>query len=591
MAFSQTFLDEIKERNDIADVISKYVPLKRAGSVLSGLCPFHSEKTPSFTVFPASHSFYCFGCGAGGDVVTFVMRSEGMDYREAIEFLAQRAGIPMENDGTVSTASSVKRERIIEITTEAARFFRDRLNSPEGEAAREYIRKRGYTPLTVKRFGMGYAPNDWQKLSAYLLSKGFTEDELAAAFLASKSKKNGQMYDIFRNRLVFPVFNINGEVVAFSCRRLNEEDERKYINTSDTPAFKKSKLLFGMHIAKNTPDGTLILCEGAADAIALHQAGFSTAVATLGTAITPEHARIISRYAKKVYLCYDMDAAGTNAKMKAIGILSEAGVKAEIITLANDTKDPDEFIKKYGASAFKAKLDGSTGQVDFQLESILGKFDLTNPDDKLRAVGEATTFIAALPSKLTREVYSGRLSERIGVSRQTVIDETERKAKYSEKKNRQQYADETVRSLSGFGDKVNRDKLKYSSAALLEESLLGMLLIVPELGVKACADLSPDDFITDFNRRVYAAFEQDFKAGKEAVISRDALFTPAEIAVISRYMANRRMLGGNTPEAIADAVKRIKQEKSRRDADLRIAEEGPAALAEYINNLKKKKDQ
>ncbi len=590
MAFSQTFLDEIKERNDIAEVISKYVPLKRAGSNLTGMCPFHSEKTPSFTVFPASHNFYCFGCGAGGDVVTFIMRSEGMGYREAIEFLAQRAGIPMEDDGySKSNTPSIKRERIIEITTEAARFFRDKLGSPEGKIARDYIAKRGYTPLTVRRFGLGYAPNDWRQLTTHLLSKGFTEDELTVAFLASRSKKNGQLYDIFRNRLVFPVFNINGEVVAFSCRRLNDEDERKYINTSDTPAFKKSRLLFGMHIAKNTPDGTLILCEGAADAIALHQAGFSTAVATLGTAITPEHARIISRYAKKVYLCYDMDAAGTNAKMKAINILSEAGVKAEIITLASDTKDPDEFIKKYGAAAFKSKLNDSTGQVDFQLGEILKKYDLANPDEKLRAVNEATVFIATLPSKVTREVYCGRLSEKTELSRQTVIEMTERTAMRSDKKNRRQYADETVRSLAGFGDKVNRDKLKYSSVALVEESLLGMLLIVPELGIKACAELSPDDFITDFNKKVYTAFEQDFKSGTEPVISRDGLFTAAEIAVISRYMANRRMLGGNTPEAIADAIKRIKQEKYRRDADRRIEEEGASALTDYINSIKKKR--
>ncbi|MBP5658159.1 MAG: DNA primase, partial [Clostridia bacterium] len=280
MAFSNAFLEEVKEKNDIIEVVGRQVQLKRAGSNYVGLCPFHSEKTPSFTVFPATQSYYCFGCGAGGDAVTFVMQTEGLDYPAAIEALANRAGIPVEEDSSRPGERSVKKQRVIEATREAGRFFYAKLNSAEGAAAREYLKRREISDLTIKRFGIGYAPDAGFELTRYLRGKGFTEEELKASFLSGVSKK-GNLYDIFRNRIMFPVFDLAGNPVAFSARRLNEADERKYVNTSDTPAFKKSKILFGLNIAKSTSDGTLILCEGAVDAIALHQAGFDNACATL----------------------------------------------------------------------------------------------------------------------------------------------------------------------------------------------------------------------------------------------------------------------------------------------------------------------
>jgi len=318
MAFSQRFLEEIKDRNDIVELVSKYVALKRAGSNMSGLCPFHNEKTPSFTVFPKTRSYYCFGCGAGGDAFSLVMALEGLGYRDAVEYLANRVGIPMEEDGTQRPRDEVRRDRVVAATTEAARFFYASLVSEAGAAARAYLEKRGLSMLTVRRFGIGFAPDSWDALAKHLTAKGFTPKELEAAFLCRVSK-NGRLYDIFRNRIAFPLIDQGGTVLGFSARRLNEADEKKYVNTSDTPAFKKSKFVFGMNIAKNSEERSFIMCEGCMDAVALHQAGFSNAVATLGTAITSEQARLIARNASTVYLCYDSDGAGKNATLKGIG--------------------------------------------------------------------------------------------------------------------------------------------------------------------------------------------------------------------------------------------------------------------------------
>lgn len=588
MAFSRAFLDEVRDRNDIYDVVSRYVALKRAGSNYNGLCPFHSEKTPSFTVFPSTRTFYCFGCGAGGDVVSFVMRAEGLEYPDAIRFLAERAGIPIEESGEQQSGVSVRRDRVIAATTDAARFFRDRLFSEQGAVAREYIQKRGYTPLTVRRFGMGYAPDSWTALTDHLKSKGYTDDELVASFLASRSKKDGRLYDIFRNRLVFPIMSVQGEVVAFSCRRLNDKDDRKYINTSDTPAFKKSKLLFGLNIAKNTTDGKLILCEGAADAIALHQAGFSNAVATLGTAITAEHARLIARYAKVVYICYDMDAAGTGAKLKAIKMLDEAGVKSEIITLSDDTKDPDEFIKKYGNAAFANKLNASVGQVDFRIDQIISKYDLSSPDDKLRAADELTSLIASLDSQIEREVYSSRVADRLSLTAKTLQSEAERKHSRIQAARVKKASSDAIRASAGYGDRVNTDRLKYSSEALLEQSLLGMLLLIPELGIIGAEILTADDFATEFNRRVFEAFLPDFKEGREAILSRDGIFTPAEISEITRYIASRRSLGSNDAETLKATAAKLKELREKRAADDAIAADAASGLQAYLDKKRKK---
>ncbi|PKM62742.1 MAG: DNA primase [Firmicutes bacterium HGW-Firmicutes-21] len=586
MAFSQFFLEEIKDRNDIEQIIARYVPLKRAGSNIVGLCPFHNEKTPSFTVFPGSKSFYCFGCGTGGDVVSFVMKTENLDYPEAVEFLAKSAGIPMEeNDFQKGEKPAVRKDRIIAATTEAARFFHSTLFSPQGENALAYLEKRRFQPATIKRFGIGYAPDSWDALTIHLTDMGFTPLEIKTSFLGGISKSD-RLYDMFRNRIMFPIFDIQGEVVAFSGRRLNEEDERKYINTSDTPAFKKSKLLFGMHIAKNTTDGTLILCEGAPDAIAMHQADFSNAVATLGTAITSEHARLIAKYAKTVFLAYDIDNAGRAATMKGIDLLNQVGVATKIISLGNDTKDPDEYIKKHGAASFRTKLSHASGQIDYKISEILAKYSIDLPDEKLRALTELTDYISGLYNKSEREIYASRVAELLSLTKSVVFDDIERRAKVNEKKRQRLFASKSIQSSSGFGDKVNRDKLRFSSETMTEEAILGIMLLRPELAPSALQSLSGDCFVTDFNRRVFDLFYEEFCDGREAVLSKNGILTPDELSSVIRYIATRRKFNENTEDMLTGLINALKEQKKKLDYDKKIADNPLEGLTEYIDMIK-----
>ncbi len=587
MAFSQFFLEEIKERNDIEQIISRYVPLKRAGSNVVGLCPFHNEKTPSFTVFPATKSFYCFGCGTGGDVVTFIMQTENLDYPEAIEFLAKLAGIPMEENTETIGRPTVKKERIKDATTQAARFFHSALLSEQGKNALMYLQNRKFTSATIKRFGIGYAPDSWNALTDHLTEKGFSELEIKAAFLGGINKHD-KLYDMFRNRIMFPIFDMQGEVVAFSGRRLSDSDDRKYVNTSDTPAFKKSKLLFGMHIAKNTKEGALIMCEGAPDAIALHQAGFSNAVATLGTAITGEHARLIARFARTVYLAYDIDSAGRAATMKGIDLLNQVGVDTKIISLGKDAKDPDEYIKKHGAKAFRNKLLHASGQIDYKIGEILAKYSIDLPDEKLQALTELTSYISDLWKKSEREIYAARVAELLSLTKQAVLRDVEHMAAVNEQKRRKAFSAKSIQETSGFGDKVNRDRLRYSSETMLEEAILGIMLLCPELAPEAMKVLDESCFFTEFNRRVFNLFSDELKNAKEAVISKNGILSPDEVGAVTRYIAARKKFKSNTPEMLFGLIESLKEQKKKREYDDKITENPLEGLSEYINSLKKR---
>lgn len=591
MSFSQQFIDEIKDRNPIEEVISRYLPLKRAGSNLVGICPFHNEKTPSFTVFPATKSYYCFGCGAGGDIFSFIMQTEGLDYRSAVEALATRAGIPLEDDPgyTKPERPTVSRQRTVEAMKAAGRFFYACLNSDIGAPAREYLDKRKITPVTIKRFGIGYAPDSWDKLFNHLKANGFTETETRAAFLTGMGK-NGRPFDIFRNRIMFPVFDINGDCVAFSGRRLNDgQDDRKYVNTSDTPAFKKSKVLFGMNIAKQQNDGTLIMCEGAVDAIALQQAGFTNAVATLGTAITSEHARIISRFVKTVFLAYDIDKAGRNATEKAIRLLSEVGVATKIIDLGNEVKDPDEFIKRFGAEAFRKKLKSSSGQVDYVIDQILSGHDLDIPDDKLRAAGELYDFVSDIWNKTEREIYSMRVAQKLGLPSKLVSDEVEIRSRRKEKQTKNTVIKNELREEEGFGDKVNRDKIRFSTAAMYEERLLGILMNRPDIASDIVKDISPELFATDFNKKIFLLFQSDFEDGRDITISKDNSLTAEEAGAVSRIIAKRAKAPGNTVEEATALISALQKEYLKRSTDEQINTDPVNGLNDYINTLRKNK--
>ncbi len=591
MAFTREFIEELKNRNSIDEVVGRIVTLKRAGANLSGLCPFHSEKTPSFTVFPSTSSYYCFGCGAGGDVVTFVMQTENVDYREAVEILAKRAGIPVEEEKTDFRDATpvVKKDRLLAINKEAGRFFYSALVSPQGEGARAYLAQRRFSSATVKRFGIGYAPAGGAPLYNHLLSKGFTPLEMKTAFLCGESR-NGRMYDVFRNRLMFPIFDANGDVVAFSGRRLNEEDERKYINTSDTPLFKKSRVLFGLNIAKRTETGYLILCEGAPDAIAMHQAGFDNAIATLGTAITTEHARVIARICRTVYLAYDIDKAGKKATLKGIELLNQVGVDTKIINLGTEAKDPDEYIKKFGADSFRAKLTGSSGQIDYSIDEIISRFDITVAEEQLRAARELTEYIAKLSTRPEREVYAVRAAQKLGMSRDSLREEVERAATKMERTAKKDRVQKILREQNGMGDSVNRDKIRYSSEAAHEEAVIGIMLVRADLGPLGCKKLNAESFSTELNKRFFEFLKEDLMAGREPLLSRDGLLTPREQGCLESYRASRLSIGDNNETSLQSHIDALLSLKERREYEKKIELNPADALSEYLGKLKEKRN-
>lgn len=597
MAFSKAFLEEVKHRTSLPDLISRFVQLKRAGSNLVGRCPFHNEKTPSFTVFPATESYYCFGCGAGGDAITFVMQAEGLDYREAVEELASAAGVPLEEDTfrrDEPSAPRVRKDRLIEISTAAARFFRDRLYAPEGREALTYLlERRRFTETTIRRFGIGYAPNSWSALRDHLYGQGYTDTEITLAGLG-KTGKTGKPYDVFRHRVIFPIFSLTGEVIAFSGRRLDDTDQRaqKYYNTENSPLFKKSRILFGMNFAKNEAEKGFILCEGAPDCVAMHQAGFGNAVATLGTAITGEHARLVSRYTKTVYLAYDNDGAGRGATLRGIDLLEQVGVKTRILTLDDkETKDPDEYIKAHGEKAFQTRVDASQGQVDYRIGEILSRYKLEEPDDRLRCAGELTAYIASLESRMEREVYASRAAERLSLTAESLKDEVERQHKTLLARNRKQEATRAVQKAAGYGDTVNPDKLRYSSASPHEEAILGILLLHPEFGKTASSMLAPEDFATAFNRKLWELFSPAFAAGEDPDLTADGTLNVREAGTAEGYRAARVTLGGNTEETLHGHIRALKTLREKQAYEKKIEQDPAVALREYLETLRGRKEQ
>ncbi|HBL40224.1 MAG TPA: DNA primase, partial [Ruminococcaceae bacterium] len=416
---SEDFLRELRDKNEISEVISSYVNLRRHGSTMKGLCPFHNEKTPSFTVYLDTQSFYCFGCGAGGDVVTFIRRIENLGYLDAIKSLAQRANMALPEDHFDDGVSN-RRRRILAANRDAARFFHECLVGSQGRACLDYLLNRGYTMSTVRHFGMGYAPDGWHTLCDYLHGKGYTMPELVDANLARKSEKNGKVnyYDNFRNRAIVPIIDVRGNVVAFGGRVL-DDSKPKYINTADTLVYKKGTGVFGLNFAKESGERRLILTEGYMDTIALHQAGFTDAIACLGTALPDEQVNLVSRYADEVLLSYDSDEAGQKAVQRAIAAFSKVGVKVRVLALSGG-KDPDEIIKKYGPERFRAIVDGAANDIEFRLNKAKQPFDLNTDDGKISFMREAVGILAAVDSDIERDVYESRLSNDLGISKESI---------------------------------------------------------------------------------------------------------------------------------------------------------------------------
>jgi len=568
-----SIIEEIKYRSNIEDVISSYVSLKRAGSNMNGLCPFHSEKTPSFTVFTSTQNFYCFGCGAGGDVITFIMRMENLEYRDALEFLAKRAGIEIPEDGA-TLQKGPTRSRMIDMNRDAARFFHSQLYSENGRKGLEYLKvQRGLSDAVIKRFGLGYAPDSFGSLTDYLKSKGYTDEEMITGFMCGKSQKTGRPYDYFRGRVMFPIIDVAGNVIAFGGRVL-DDSLPKYLNSSDTPAFKKSRNLFALNYAKNNCSEYLILCEGYMDVIALHAAGFSSAVATLGTAITADQARIMAKYSKKVIISYDSDDAGQRAADKAIKLLSEAGCEVKVLKM-NGAKDPDEYIKKFGTEKFRELLSGSRGRFDFKVDGVLSKYDISLPDDKIKAASELCAIASEAYSEAEREVYIGKISEVIGLPLDSIRTDVRRQADKRNRENKKNEIKNAYMSGAGYGDRINPDYVKNVHAARAEETVLGMLLSFEEhRRALAIGDIkiSSDDFFTELGRRTFEAIvEGTDKTGAFDISMFGECFTVEEMGRITKMRVSRESLTVNDRSVLEDAIKVLKLEKGRKTDDKDIS--------------------
>ncbi|MBO5203484.1 MAG: DNA primase [Clostridia bacterium] len=558
-------IDEIVFRNDIETVIGSYVTLKRAGSNYQAPCPFHSERTPSFTVFPATKSFYCFGCGAGGDVITFVMRSENVDYVDALKLLADRAGISIPEDQSDQTGKGVSRKRLYELNLAAAKFFRECLFDPQiGAEAMEYLHgHRALDMATIKHFGLGYSPNNFWALTNKMHSLGFTDEELEAGFLCKRSQKSGKLFDLYRNRVIFPIIDTSGNIVAFGGRVMDNSDP-KYLNSSDTPAFKKSRHLFALNYARKCCAERLILCEGYMDVIALHAAGFENAVATLGTAITSEQARIFAKYTQKVVICYDSDKAGQNAANKAMRLLGEVGIDVRVIKL-NGAKDPDEYIKKFGADSFRRCLDESKTGFEFKLDKILSEHDMSMSDEKIKASAEICRMIAEVANNVERDIYIQHASGVLGVPVDSVRNDVSRLRARMINEQKKKQSKDALLSIKNIGDRVNADAAKYVAANDCEESLLSMMMIFDEYrhGVAVGEiDLKAEDFITAFGRKVFEKLcELELSPGGYSRALLGQHFALEEIGRLEKIEVERRRLTRNDREVFDSCIKSLRQQR------------------------------
>jgi len=574
MAFPPAFLDELTARNPIEDVVGQYVSLKRSGSNLFGLCPFHGEKTASFSVAPDKGIYYCFGCHKGGSVINFQMEIDGLSYPDAVRALAKRAGLEVPEDEQYQSRYR-QQERLWALHKEAARFFHSQLYAPAGAEALSYAVSRGMPKSILTKFGIGYAPNSWDALTNALRKKGYTEQELRDSGLVTISRKNGNLYDRFRDRLMFPIIDVRGNVIGFGGRIMNNSDKSaaKYLNSPETLIFNKRKNLFALNLAKKSKLGYLILVEGYMDAIALHQYGFDCAVASLGTALTEDGATLLSKYTDQVVLIYDGDTAGQNATKRAIPILEKAGLQVKVLQM-RDAKDPDEFLKKFGADRFKILLEESSNRVEYQLNAILKKYDLRDDDQKVKYLQESAELICTLSSSVQREVYSGRVAETAKISMDAMKMEVGRAYKrriYKEKKKQEKIDLAPARNRQPQVGKIRYNNVK---SAMAEEMVLALCLRENAL-LDHTASLTPEMFSSELLGKVFSQLSTRHKQGLEVSLSGLTDVTSEEMSHIAGIL--QRQTGPVNEQALLDCIRTIQDEyqstKVTTDEDLRLRQE------------------
>ncbi len=583
--FSDDFIQQIRDHNDIESVIGSYIDLKRRGKNLVGLCPFHNEKTPSFTVYPDTASYYCFGCGAGGEVINFIRNIENLDFIESVKLLADRAGLKLPETDSYDDAIAKLRRRIYEANREAARFYHETLFTEKGKAQLDYLLGRGVSPKMIKHFGLGAAPDDWHALAEHLKNKGFNRDELVAANLLRSSEKNGKRYyyDAFRNKVMYPVIDLRGNVVAFGGRVL-DNSKPKYINTSDTLVYKKSNELFALNFAKNGNDRKLILCEGYMDVIALHQSGFENAVAGLGTALTPEQVSLISRYADEVALCYDSDEAGQKAVRAAMTLFSKTGVKVKVIRLEGG-KDPDEIIKTHGRERFEKLLNKADNDTEYKLSKLREKYIVETDDGKLNFLREAVKVLAFCDS-IERDVYAMRLSDELGVGKDAIlqqINEIRKKENYRKAKAELSTAQKKVQNLDVAADP---QRLKNVRAAKAEDTILVTLLNNASFYKNFKERLSKDVFVTPVNKHLLEIIIKRLEESERTDISHLSQYlTSEEVSVVARLLANQAMVS-NTLKECEDCLLVLEEEKKKRETP-NVSQMSDDSFLQLFNTLKK----
>ena len=507
------YVEELVRRSDIVEVVGSYVQLKRKGRLYSGLCPFHNEKTPSFYVYPETQSFYCFGCGAGGDVITFVKKINALSYPEAVKMLAARAGMPEpeEDDGT-----GRMRSRILSMNKAAARFFHACLNSSVDEAAqaRAYWRRRGLDDRTIARFGLGYAPNDGQALYHFLRDKGYTQAEMDASGLFKRSPA-GRIYCLFWRRVITPIFDLRGNVIAFGGRVM-DDSKPKYVNSPETLVYHKSETVFALQMAKKDPSRRYVLCEGYMDVISMQQAGIGTAVCACGTALTQGQVKLLSEYADEVILCYDSDEAGQKATLRSLGLFQSSPVQVGVLNIPN-AKDPDEYIKKYGAERFRELLDKAGNALDFQLGRARAKYDLAQDNQRLEYIQEAVRILADGTTPTEKELYAGRLAEETNLSKAAILSQVDAEARKAGARRRSARQKELLHS--GEMDTI---KLPYGQsgpgalgAASAQRRLVAAALRQPEELKRIAPALQPEAILSEGLREAYQAILACWREGRE----------------------------------------------------------------------------
>ena len=589
MAFPQRFLDERIDRSDIVDVVSSYVALSRKGGNYFGLCPFHNEKTGSFSVAPDKQIYYCFGCHHGGGVIHFIMEIENLDFPDAVRFLAKRANMDVPEDNT-GLEESRRRQRVLAVNRDAARWFYSNLSRPEGAAVAAYLEKRKISRKTAMDFGLGASPDSWDALLTAMGEKGYTKADLLAAGLAVSNQK-GRIYDKFRNRLMFPVIDVKGDVVAFGGRVL-DKSEPKYMNTTETMVYSKRRNLYGINLAKKTKRPNFILCEGNIDVITLHQAGFDNAVASMGTALTTEQTKILSRYTKELVLCFDNDTAGQLATQKNIELLKDSEFTVRVLQLPRRLvdgeyvkQDVDDFIKFQGAAAFEAILSGSAKQLDYRMEAVAAKYDLSDPDQKIAYGSEVSALIASLSNAVEREVYAGRAAETAGISRTAMLTEVERARRKKQGQERRTLQRE---NLNTAALRQPRDRtIRYTDlrSAMAEEGVIRLLLLDGTLADK-CRELSQEAFSSPFLGRIYRTLTEAWDEGQAlTAASLAAHCTPEEMSHLSGVLQKPESIA-NADRALEDYIQVIRHSAEKRQGE---EPDDPLRAAVEKNKADKKK--